>query len=363
MTLSDDYFVEQFTVEESDIKPLAELLTSAFLEDDIAQIEGERMILSEENFKLIFGSPSIDKEMFVRVKYKPTNEIVGFLGGISKNLSIDGKVYKVSLPAWLSVHTNHRKRGIATAMGIKLQELAKERDYDAGVAFHEHGGHHGLDASKAIARVTNTPIKELAYMTHFIVRVYDVKTAIKVVNVKWYEKLVFRLKERVKKVSSSRVRLYTPDDIDQIYELTQDLVKKNQVAIVQNYDDLKWKLSNPQVLCVVHEDEDGRINGFINVWEFLLAGFGESVKFGWLDTVHIYNLTSKEAQNLANFLGEEAKKINWKGIQTPFIPYFKPRPLKAANFIFYRKKLGLYLFKITDIPVPDNVESIYFEWR
>jgi GNAT superfamily N-acetyltransferase len=234
MALADDYIVEQFTVEESDIKPLAELLTSAFLEDDIAQKEGERIILSEENFKLIFGSPSIDKEMFVRVRYKPTNEIVGFLGAIYKDLSIDGKVYKVSLPAWLSVHTSHRKKGIATAMGIKLQELAIKRDYDAGVAFHEHGGHHGLEASKAIARVTNTPMTELSFMTQFIVRVYDVKTVIKVVNVKWYEKLFFRLKERIGKITSSQVRLYIPDDIDQIYELTQDLVKENQVAIVQN---------------------------------------------------------------------------------------------------------------------------------
>ncbi|NHJ48446.1 MAG: hypothetical protein FK733_11740 [Asgard group archaeon] len=363
MSLDDEYIVEQFTVEESDIQPLAELLTGAFLGDDIVQQQGGSIILSAENFKLIFGSPIIDNEMFVRVRHKSTNAFVGFIGAISKVLSIDGKKYKISLPAWLSVHVNHRKKGLATAMGIRMHRLAMEKGYDAGIAFHEHDGHHGLEASQAMARETNTPLHELAFMRQYIVRCYDVKNATKVIKVKWYEKLYFKLKQRVKKVKSSRIRLYTPDDIDQIYDLSHELVDRNQVAIVQNREDLKWKLGSPNVLCIVHEDENGKINGFINGWEFLLAGFGHSVKFGWLDTVHTHNLASKEAQNLANFMGQEAKKLGWKGLQTPYIPYFDPKPLKAANFIFYRKKLGLYLFDLSGMSVPENVKSIYFEWR
>jgi hypothetical protein len=363
MSLEDEYIIEQFTVEEQDIQPLAELLTGAFLGDEITLEQGGSIILSAENFKLVFGSPTIDKEMFVRVRHKTTNAFVGFLGAISKKLSIDGKVYKTSLPAWLSVHKNHRKKGLATAMGIRMHKLAMDRGYDAGVAFHEHDGQHGLEASKAMARETNTPLTELAYMKQYIVRCYDVKNSSKVIKLKGYEKLFFYLKERVGNVRSSRVRLYKPDDIDQIFELSQELVERNQVAIVQNKEELKWKLGNPQVLCVVHEDENGKINGFINGWEFLLAGFGHSVKFGWLDTVHIHNLTTKEGTNLAKFMGLESKKIGWKGLQTPFIPYFNPKPLKAANFIFYGKKLGLYLFDLSGISVPENIKTVYFEWR
>jgi hypothetical protein len=363
MALSDDYVVEQFRVEEADLQPLAELLTGAFLGDDIVQQQGGSIIFSAENFQLVFGAPSIDKDMFVRVRYKPTNEVVGFLGAIYKDFSVDNKTYKVSLPAWLSVHVNHRKKGLATAMGIKMQQLVKDRGYDAGIAFHEHDGQHGFDASKAISRKTNTPITTVAFMKQYIVRCYDVKNATKVIKVKWYEKLYFRLKQRVKPIRNPNIRHFNPKDIDQIYQLSQELVKQNQIAIVPNYEDLEWKLGKPQVLCVILEDENGKIKGFINAWEFLLAGFGHSVKFGWLDTVHIHNLSKKEARDLATFLSHEAKKLGWKGLQTPYFPYYNSKPLKAANFIFYPKKLGLYMFNFTGIPIPENASSIYIEWR
>ncbi|MBD3191122.1 MAG: GNAT family N-acetyltransferase [Candidatus Heimdallarchaeota archaeon] len=362
MTLHEDYIIEQFTLTDSDMEYLPELLTHAFLEDEAAQEEGATIILSEENFRLIFGSPTIDREIFVRARYKPTNEIVGFLGSLHKALSMDDNEYKVSWPVWLSVHKNHRRKGIATAMGKKMLQVVKKAGYDAGVAFHEFS-QHGLEASKAIARETNLPMIPLKIMNKYIVRAYDVKEAVKVVKVKWYERLYFRLKQKIGKVQSSRVRLYHPDDLDQIFELCKDLSNRTQVAIIHEYEDLKWKLNKPQVLCVVHEDEQGKIDGFLVAWEFLLAGFGHSVEFGWLDTIHSYNLPQEEAVSLANFFGKEALKLGWKGIQTPFIPYFDPKPFKKANFIFFPKKIGLYLFNITGIPVPDKIDSIYFEWR
>ena len=101
MSPDDDYLVERFTLKDSDISTLAKLLTGAFQEDEAAKKEGAVADLKDENFKLLFGAPSIDKEIFIRAIYKPTNEIVGFLGSIHKSLSIDGKIYKVSLPAWL----------------------------------------------------------------------------------------------------------------------------------------------------------------------------------------------------------------------------------------------------------------------
>lgn len=362
MSSDENYIVEQFTLKDSDIHTLAKLLTGAFQEDEAAKKEGAVADLQDENFKLLFGAPSTDKEAFVRVRYKPTNEIVGFLGSIHKSLSIDGKIYKVCLPAWLSVHHEHRRKGLGTALGAKLLEVIRKAGYDASVFFHD-AGQHGKGASSAVARNAGLPMIKLAMMNKFIARGYDVEAISKALKARWFEKLFFKLKERIGKVKSNKVRLYKPEDIDKIYELSMELSKKNQISILQIHEDLKWKLADPQVLCVVYEDENGEAKGFINAWEFLLSGFGNNVKFGWLDTIHTYNLTNQEVKDLANFLGHESTKRGWKGLQTPYIPYFDSKPFKKANFIFFPKKVGLYLININNIPIPEKIESVYFEWR
>ena len=362
MTLDDNYICERFELKDEDIPTLAKLLTGAFQEDEAAKEEGAVAELKVESFKLIFGAPSVDKEVFARVRYKPTNEIVGFLGSIHKNISIEGKIYKVCLPAWMSVHHEHRRKGLGTALGSKILELAIEKGYDGGVYFHD-ASQHGLETSSAVARNAGLPMVEIAMMNRFIVRGFDVDEAAKAIKVTWLQKKVFKLFERIGKVKGNNIRLYKPEDIDKIHKLSVELTERNQIGIVQIYEDLKWKLADPQVLCVVCEDENGEPKGFINAWEFLLSGFGNTVPFGWLDTIHIDHLTKQEAKDLANFLGLEATKRGWKGLQSPYMPYFDSRPLKRANFLFFPKKVGLYLFKINPIEVPDKIKSVYFEWR
>ncbi|NPE08211.1 MAG: GNAT family N-acetyltransferase [Asgard group archaeon] len=362
MASINDYVVEQFTLKNSDIPGLVKLLTSAFQEDEAAEEEGASIELLEDNFKLIFGVPSIDKEMFVRAKHKTTNEIVGFLGSLKQRLSIENKIYNISLPCWLSVHSLHRKRGIAKAMGRKMKAMVIERGYDAGITYHDVG-QKGLETSQAVSRDTGVPLELLTFIKRFVIRPLNVDDAMAVVKIHWIAKLFLKTKQGVGKIKSSQVRLYNPTDIDQICDLSANLSKRTQIALVQDCEDLKWKLSNPRVICVIHEDKHGKIDGFINGWEFLLAGFGKAVKFGWLDTIHTYNLTNKETISLANLFSSEARKRGWKGIQTPFIPYFDPKPFRKANFVLYPKKIGMYFFNITNISLPKKVKSIYYEWR
>jgi hypothetical protein len=362
MASIDEYIVEQFTLTDSEIPGLVELLTSAFQEDETAEKEGASIELLEDNFELIFGLPSIDKEMFVRAIHKETNEIVGFLGSLKLRLSIEGKIHLMSLPCWLSVHRMHRRKGIGKAMGSKMMEMVLERSYDAAVTFHD-ASQRGLETSKAVSRDTGKPLELLTFMRRFIIRPLHVDDASAVVKIPWIAKSFLKAKQGVGKITSSRVRLFKPEDIDQICELSAELSKRTQIAIVQECKDIKWKLKNPRVICVVHENEQGHIDGFIHGWEFLLAGFGKAVKFGWLDTVHTYNLPQKEVISLANLFSSEARKRGWKGIQSPFIPYFDAKPLKKANFVLFPKKIGMYLFNLSNITLPKKVDSIYFEWR
>jgi len=362
MASIEDYIVEQFTLKDSEIPGLVKLLTSAFQEDEAAEEEGASIELLEDNFQLIFGVPSIDKEMFVRARHKETNEIIGFLGSIKQKLAIEDKIYTISLPCWLSVHRMHRRKGIGKAMGQKMMKMVLERNYDAVVTFHDTS-QRGLETSKAVSRDTGKPLELLTLIKSFMIRPLNVEDGSAVIKIHWIAKLFLKTKQSVGKIKSSRVRLYNPNDIDQICDLTTDLSNRTQIALVQDCEDLKWKLSNPRVLCVVHENEQGQVDGFINGWEFLMAGFGKTVKFGWMDTVHTYNLTNKEVISLANLLSSEARKRGWKGIQTPFIPYYDAKPFKKANFILFPKKIGMYIFNLTDFPLPEKVDSIYFEWR
>ncbi|MFW9924941.1 MAG: hypothetical protein ACFFDW_16820, partial [Candidatus Thorarchaeota archaeon] len=145
--------------------------------------------------------------------------------------------------------------------------------------------------------------------------------------------------------------------------IIKDQVCRNRISIVPELEDFKWMLKNPQVNCVVHEDDHGKVKGFMLAWEFILAGLGNKIPFGWLDMVHIHRLTTKEASDLANYLSQTCAERGWYGLQTPYIPYFDMKPLKKAKFFFFAKKIHIDLFNLKKILIPTNIDSFYFDWR
>lgn len=359
---NSDYVIEQFTIEKENFDELAKLITQAFLSDLTAVKEGASVAFSEETFNTMYGAPSIDKDLFIRTIHKPTGQIVGFLGGIPRNLSIMGKIYKFAVPSWLSVHSDHQRNGLAKGMGKKLFEVGKKLDYDGGFSFHEPD-QHGIDVSSAVARDMKIPFQRVITLTKFVIKSFNVNETAKVVRLRWYEKLVFKMFQKYKMINSDRIRKFQEKDIEDMFDIIQEQVKKNDMSIVPEKEDLKWMLSNPGVNCVVHIDENGKVNGFMLAWEFILAGMGNRLPFGWLDMVHIHRLNTKEAGNLGNYLCQTSEELGWGGLQTPYIPYFDMKPLKSAKFFFFGKKINLDLFNMKNVPLPEKVESFYFDWR
>ncbi|MHA1303526.1 MAG: GNAT family N-acetyltransferase [Candidatus Heimdallarchaeaceae archaeon] len=267
--VDNDYLIERFRLERSDYKKMADLITTSFLNDEAAIEEGASISFTENTFDVIFGSPTVKKDFFVRAIYRPTNEVVGFLGLIPRDLSIEGQVYRFAIPAWLCVHWEHRRKGLAKLMGKKLLEIAKEEDFDGGFSLFEPE-QHGIDTSKSVAKEENIPFRRIVSTDKFIIRVFDANEVASVVKLKWYEKLFFKYKQTVPKLQNSRVREYEDEDIEELFALTQDLVKRNQIAIVPTFEDFKWLLDNPGTICVVYENEEGKIKGFILAWELIL---------------------------------------------------------------------------------------------
>lgn len=73
---NEDYLIEQYTLEEKEYNKIADLLSESFLSDPAAIEEGASILFSGKTIKLIFGSPTVKKNYFVRAVYKKTNDVV-----------------------------------------------------------------------------------------------------------------------------------------------------------------------------------------------------------------------------------------------------------------------------------------------
>ncbi|MHA1550783.1 MAG: GNAT family N-acetyltransferase [Candidatus Heimdallarchaeaceae archaeon] len=357
-----DYIIEQFTLQEEDFGEFAKLITSSFLSDGAAQEEGATIVFNEDTFRMMFGAPSVNRDLFVKATHKESNEIVGFLGAIPRELKIVDKNYKFGIPCWLCVHSKHQRKGIATALGEKLFSIGIDAKYAGGFSLFEPK-QHGKDISRIVAKKENIIIKRVVSVDQFVVRVLNAKKMAKVVKVKWFEKLAFRIFQGIPKVKSTNVRNHKKSDADRLFELLMEHVHRNQLSIVPKKKDFEWVLEQPGVICVVHTNQEDIVNGFFLAWEFNLAGFGYHFPCGWLDIVHIHGLTRKEAKELALFLSLASRNRGWIGLQTPYIPYFDPKPLQKAKFIFFPQTLHLDLMLLEEIDIPEVIESFYFDWR
>ncbi|MHA1733799.1 MAG: GNAT family N-acetyltransferase [Promethearchaeota archaeon] len=357
---AEEYAVERFRLDPSAAGDLAALIEEAFVTD--SQEEGGTIAFDEETFRFMFGSPGVPADLFVRVVHRPTGRVVGFLGAIPRLLSVEGRTYKFAVPAWLAVHSEHQRRGLAHRMGSELLEMGRERGFDGGLSFFEPEA-HGIDTARAVARDADMPLRELLTIRKFVIRVFDVGRAASVVSLKWYERLGLRLIQGVGRLKNPRVRRARPDDAGALFELMADHVERNQVSVVREREDFVWYVNQPGVNCVVHEDGSGGVDGFILAWKFNMAGFGRTVPFGWLDLVHTYRLAPGDAADLCRYLCVTSKELGWAGLQCPFIPYFDPAPFRKARFVFFPKELVVGLFPLREVPLPDEIRSIYFDWR
>ncbi|MBN2157078.1 MAG: GNAT family N-acetyltransferase [Candidatus Lokiarchaeota archaeon] len=356
-----EYLIERFDLKSEDHKLYCDVVKTAFLHHKHSQ--GGTILFDEETFNIMFGSPYQDKDLFIRAIHKETGDLVGFVGAIPRHLVYQGKEYKFGVPAWISVHYKHQKKGLARAMGIKLLEYgANTARYEGGfVEFDSED--HGLEAFDAVFRGYDYEINDILSMDKFVVRAFDVKKLSSVIKLQKIEKFGLRLLQKVQKVNNPLIRKSKPEDHERLYELLQDHIERNELSVIRDKEDFLWYLQQPGVNCVVHEDESGAVDGFIIAWKFQLAGFGNAINFGWLDCVHIHRLSSKDASDLCKYLCVVSKELGWEGLQTPYIPYFDPKPFKKAKFIFYPKKLIISSFKFRPTPIPKNVKSFYFDWR
>ena len=82
----NDYSVEIFDLKKENFDSFADLITQAFLSDEVAQKEGTTVVFDTTTFRRIFGSPYVKDQLIIRVIHQPSGAMVGFMGGLPRNL-------------------------------------------------------------------------------------------------------------------------------------------------------------------------------------------------------------------------------------------------------------------------------------
>ncbi|MCA9520298.1 MAG: hypothetical protein KC609_04975 [Myxococcales bacterium] len=353
-----EYRIEPFSLTPERFSDVSELISTAFIEDNP---NGGTIAFDATQINLLFGSPYLPRDLFVRAVHIPSGETVGFLGGLTRQLAYAGRTYRCGVPGFLAVHWKHQRRGLAVKMGLELLNVSKALDFDVAIAFFEPGA-HGITMARSVARKAGLTMREIARIPRFLVRVIDPDRAVQAAKVKFYEEWVFRALKRIPKRRSESVRPFVSDDIEALFALMGDHVKHNQLALVRDRDDFGWFLEQPGIQCVVHE-RDGAIDGFIVAWTMDLAGPKARVPFGWIDLVHTYRLDSRATRDLCHELCRGGVAMGWAGLQSPKMPYFAELPFYRARFLPFPKPLIVTLFDFCGADFPQTVERYYLDFR
>lgn len=378
--MENEYRAEMIDLKNEDLETFAALITQAFLSDALAQKEGTTVLFDTVTFRRLFGSPYLKDQLIIKVVHAPSGTLAGFMGGLPRNLSFNAKKndllqrqqIRVMVPSWAAVHPDHKRKGVGSLMVAKFIEAVSARGYAFSYAIFEPG-QNGIDLGKATAD-RNTDVASIKWfdINWFIIRVFDIPAVRNVMKLKFYERWIIRLVSPPRTPApkpmknGTKIRLFKPEDKQSIFALLDEYASSKNVAIIKNRKDLGWYLDQPGILCCVHEGPSGTVDGFILAWEFNFAGFGNSIPFGWLDLINIDHLNQRSAANLIRFFNIQAKQAGWKGVQTPYIPYFPVKPFLSANFLPFPKKMIVQVFGLKNADLScfgTAPKTCFLDWR
>ncbi len=378
--MANEYRAEIIDLKKENPESFAELITQAFLSDELAQEEGTTVVFDAMTFRRLFGSPYLDDQLIIRVMHEPSGTMAGFMGGLPRTLCFNQKnknsqqreQVRVMVPSWAAVHPDHKRKGVGSLMVSKFIEEISARGYTCSYAIFEPG-QNGIDLGKATAD-RHSGVESIKWfdINWFIIRVFDIPAVRKVMKLKFYERWVIRLVSPPRTPSpkpmknGQGIRLFKPEDKQRIVELLDEYASSKDAAIIKNREDLTWYLDQPGIICCVHEDHTGKVNGFVLAWEFNFAGFGNTIPFGWLDLIHVDHLSGRSAADLIRFFNIQAKQAGWKGVQTPYIPYFPIKPFLGANYLTFPKKMIVQVFGLKNSDLSrfrTAPHTCFLDWR
>lgn len=340
----NEYRAEIIDLRNENLDSFAELITQAFLSDEAAQKEGTSIVFDKTTFQRLFASPYLKEQLAIKVVHQESGVMVGFMGGLPRDMCLreknnktdQNKHIRVMVPSWAAVHSDHKRKGVGSMLVSKFIDAVSKLGFEYSYAMFEPE-QNGIDLGNATAD-RHSAINTLKWfnINWFLIRVFDIPALNNVMKLKPYEKWIISLVSPPKtplpkfQKNGENIRLYKPGDRSRIFELLDEYRSTKQAAIIKNKEDLYWYLEQPGIICCVHEDQTGTVDGFVLAWEFNFAGFGKIIPFGWLDLVNIDHLKRKSGKDLMRFFNIQAKKKDGKVFRhpisriSPFGPFYIP---------------------------------------
>lgn len=286
------------------------------------------------------------------------DHLVGFAGGVPRRVRIGGRSLDTYLVGWLTVHAEHRRRGIATMLYRGAhEELHAQHD----------GAFMFLDKGHASTLMFDRLERERP--THRIVA--HARVALRILRLdEFWAGTPVRLHERAylwarhrrfdPRPASPHVRLYRPADLPGCLALTRRIAA--DITHEWEESELAHHLAAHEVSRTVVLERGGVVRGFVNL--IIVRQLGRApCRVAFLETIALGTLGADEAAELmAGALADAHAQGCVSAIEFDRA-YYPKSILRDAGFFFAPR--DLYLSYLAGRERQDHLQakSFYLDWR
>lgn len=284
-------------------------------------------------------------------------QLVGFAGGVPRRVRVRGKAFDTYLVGWLTVHAEHRRRGIATMLYEGAHAELHER-HDGAFMF--------LDKGHASTLMFDRLERERP--THRILA--RSKVALRILRdefwsatqLKWFERAYLWARHRPFDPGrpSAEVRAYRPTDLAGCLALTRRIA----ADLTREWDEpeLAHHLAATDVSRTVVLERDGVVRGFVNLIVVEQLGL-QTCKVAFIETVALGTLGADDAASLLRAALTDARERGCVSAIEFDRRYYPVDVLRDVGFFFAPRDLYLSYLVGRERLEGLTLSSFYLDWR
>lgn len=284
--------------------------------------------------------------------------LVGFAGGVPRRVRVGGRTLDTYLVGWLTVHAEHRRRGIATLLYKGAYEELHEK-HDGAFMFLDKGHASTLMFDRLERERPTHRVIARARVALRLLRADEFRAA---TPLRMHERayLWARHRRMPERVASPHVRPYRPSDLPGCLALTRRIAA--DVTREWEEAELAHHLAATEVSRTVVHDRGGVIRGFVNGIVVRQLGLQPASIF-FVETIALGTLGSDEAAELLTAALHDAREAGCVSSIEFDRAYYPRSVLDDAGF--FSAPRDLYLSFLVGRERLDHLQarSFYLDWR
>ena len=285
-------------------------------------------------------------------------QLVGFAGGVPRRVRVRDNTLDTYLVGWLTVHADHRRRGIATMLYRGAHEQLHEQ-HDGAFMFLDKGHASTL----VFDRLENErPTHRVVARARVALRVLRDDEFWSSTPLRWFERAYVWARHRtfVADRSNGHVRPYNPSDLPGCLALTRRVVA--EISREWEEAELAHHLAATEVSHTLVLERSGVIRGYANYIVVRQLGL-QACDVAFLETLALGTLGPDEAATLLRATLADAREHGCASAVELDRRYYPRSVLRDAGFFFAPRDLYLsYLVGRQELE-GFAAESFYLDWR